>query len=220
MNITIKACLLLALSAGLGGCSYLGSFSSSQRMAYSVPIEDVPFPGEDEALIYFVRRGSLELGWALHAVIYDGDDFAGFVPSDKMLPYYTTSGKHLFMVYADAAGAKPVARFIQADLLEGKVYYIIALPSTMSLSGGFSLIPFKQNCFIFQSDSEWIEWIKNAQIVGNTTNAYEWAEQNRSQVLKTKARCLKKWNAKPDEKKPFLGSDDNRDIYHPDPEEW
>ena len=173
----------------LGGCSYLGSFSSNNRMAYSTSISDIPYPGQDEALVFFIRDKDLH-GWALLSVIYDGDKFVGIVPHNTIFPHYAPAGEHLFMIYADAAGSKPVARFIKANVHEGKTYVISIYPSTVSLSGGFQFGDLYSGDLWFENLPEWIQ---DVQVIENNAQAYAWAEINHQKILKTKAQCLKKY---------------------------
>lgn len=206
MSASTQRLLTLFLSAVISGCtSYLGSYSSSQRMIYSTPAAVPALPGEGEALVYFIRPPNGD-AWAELAVIYRNDDFVGFVPSNTMFPYYASSGEHLFMVYSDPQGAKPCARFLQAELLEGEIYAVQVLPSYFDLfHGGLELSPVHPRSFGFLT--EWSEWMMNAQMLSNNTNAYRWAEQNREQVLETRERWLKKWTRKAVEDRPTLKSD-------------
>lgn len=216
MKALIPALLLTVLPFTLGGCSYMGSLSSIQRMAYSKPVTNVPRPSENEALIYFIRKGRYEYQWALLSVIYDGDNFAAVVPCNVMFPYYASAGKHLFMAYADAGGAKPVVRFLEAEVREGRTYVVVISPSTFSPSGGFEMFPLHPRWILFEDH---LKWMKKARIVDNNPKAGTWAEQNRDQILKTKAIYLEKWSKKPDENRIFLHPAAYLDYYLYPPEE-
>ncbi len=150
-------------------------------------------PRSDKALVHFLRPG--KVGYAIHAAVYDDQEFIGMVPYGQKLPYYADPGEHLFMVVSEAAD------FLKADLKAGKTYYIQVVPRMGAWRARFSLAPFGAARL---QDPKARSWIDNARLIKNTEAAHTWAEQNHANVMKKREAYLAKWNTKPDSTKPTL----------------
>jgi hypothetical protein len=186
MNKTIKVIAVVILVSGLFGCA-------TPSMNLSVPIDSGIALEKDKALVYFIRPASL--GFKYHAVVYDDDKFIGFVPYNQKLPYLAESGDHLFMVVSESAD------FMKANLLPGKTYYVQVEPRMGAWRARFSLIPVTKD----QLGTDKVrEWIKEARLIKNRDSAYQWASDNRDDVLKKKKAYFEKWQSKDEYQRPML----------------
>lgn len=186
MNKSIITLALVGVVASLFGCA-------SPRMNLSVPQEKEITPKPDKALVYFIRPS--KLGFAIHAAVYDDEQFIGMVPYGQKLPYHASPGKHRYMVISESAD------FLSADLAAGKTYYIEVVPRMGAWRARFSLAPVaKEELQTAKVKAK----IAKARLISNNQNAYDWATGNHPSVLAKKEKYLKKWNAKPDSEKPSL----------------
>ncbi|MBI5203401.1 MAG: hypothetical protein HZA11_00620 [Nitrospirae bacterium] len=152
---------------------------------------------QDKALIYFIRPEPL--GYLINAAVYDGEEFIGFIPYKKRLPYFASPGEHRFMVISEAAD------FMDANVLSGKTYYVQVFPRMGAWRARFSLGPItKEELQIDKVKT----WINESQLIENKPEAYEWAKENRASVLEKKEAYLKKWLEKDRAKQRFLEPDD------------
>ncbi len=174
----------------LGGCA-------APNMSLSDRADAVVEPGADKALVYFLRPK--KVGFKIHAAVYDGDEFVGFVPYNTRLPYLAEPGEHLFMVVSEAAD------FMKADLLPGKTYYVQVVPRMGAWRARFSLWPVKQSHL---ATAQVRQWIDAAVPVRNKPGAYQWAANNRSSVMQKKAAYYRKWQTKPADRQPYLAPED------------
>lgn len=184
-----KAIQLLALGSiavGLFGCA-------SPKMNMSVPMDKQITAPSNKALVYFVRPNAM--GYAVHAAVYDGDTFIGFVPYNQKLPYYANPGKSRFMVISEAAD------FLDADLVAGKTYYAEVVPRMGAWRARFSLDPVTREEL---QDPKVQKQISKARLIGNNQKAMTWAAENQPSVMKKKNKYLPKWLEKPADQQPKL----------------
>ena len=174
----------------VGGCA-------APNMNLSDPAAAEATPGSDKALVYFLRPK--KVGFKIHAAVYDGDEFVGFVPYNTKLAYLAEPGEHMFMVVSEAAD------FMKADLLPGKTYYVQVVPRMGAWRARFSLWPVTKAHLATESVRQWID---AARPVQNKPQAYQWAENNRSSVMAKKAAYFSKWQTKPADRQPYLAPED------------
>jgi len=192
MKKYLKVIIGILFTIELYGCA-----SPAPKMNLSVPIETKVIQKEDKALVYFIRPELL--GFKVHAAIYDGDTFVGFVPYKQKLPYEAEPGEHRFMVVSEAVD------FMKADLLAGKTYYIQVMPRMGMWRARFSLAPITKD----QLGTEKVKkWISEARLIKNNDLAYKWADDNHDSVLTKKSAYLKKWLEKDENDRPFLKPSD------------
>lgn len=190
MKTVLRAILMLFLAVLAGGCA-------APNMNLSDPAVAEVVPGSDKALVYFLRPK--ELGFKIHAAVYDGDNFVGFVPYGQKLPYLADPGEHMFMVVSEAAD------FMKADLLPGKTYYAQVVPRMGSWRARFSLWPVTKEHLATESVRK---WINEAHLIQNKEDAYQWAETNKNSVMKKKNAYFAKWQTKSSDKQPYLAPGD------------
>jgi len=166
-----------------------------------LPADETIRPDPDKATVLFMRPSGL--GFAVASSVYelgpDGDRFVGIVPAKKKLAYSVAPGKTRFMVVSEAAD------FMDADLVAGKIYYVVVAPRMGVWKARFSLRPVG----VDRRDSEEIAgWLKECVPVENTEESRAWAKEHWPDIQEKKMRYLTEWETKLD--KPALLAEDGR----------
>jgi len=190
MRKIVKFTFLMVLIV-LMGCA------ASPRMNLSVTVDTAVSPTGDKALVYFIRPNGV--GFKIHAAVYDGEEFIGFVPYNQKLPYLADPGEHLFMVVSEAAD------FMKAELLPGKTYYVQVVPRMGAWRARFSLEPYTKEQL---GTSDVRKAINKARLINNNEKAYQWASDNHGSVLNKKSAYYEKWMSKDESERPFLRKND------------
>lgn len=192
MNCIRMPALVFVVAFALVGCV---TPQPNMRLsdAVAAPVE----PGPNKALVYFLRPS--QLGFGVHAAVYDGDEFIGFVPFNQKLPYQAEPGEHTFMVVSEAAD------FMTADLVAGRTYYAQVVPRMGAWRARFSL--WAINAADLKTEQV-RGWIDNAQTVKNKQEAYTWAKNNAPSVQSKRDAYYAKWITKSDDLRPHLKAED------------
>lgn len=174
-------CLLLMVV----GCA-------SKHMTIVDESSRVTRPAPGKALVYFIRNTTL--GGAIQASLFDGDMYIGTISAMRHIAYQADPGKHLFMVIGESAD------FMQAELIEGKMYYAYVVPRTGVWKARFSFRP--QNGQIDQNEID--KDIRSLdQIVANEVGK-TWAEENANSIRAYKGKYLPEWEQKSEHTKQIL----------------
>lgn len=180
MNIRIFSLLAIVFFTGC----------ASNPMAVSIQ-QELQRPQSNESQVIFLR--SSFLGSAIGSSLYDvtnGDiKFLGVLANGTKLSYKTTSGKHVFMVVAEAAD------FMEADLDSGKNYFSIATPRMGLWKARFSLWPIKKDpgAKFHTEMPEFNKWISNTKLVSNTDMSRVWYERNKESVNSKYKKYWPEW---------------------------
>lgn len=178
------AAIVAALALGLTARA-----ASKQMQPATGPL---PTPSAEQAVIEFMRPSSM--GGAIKCAIFDitaGDPvFLGILaPKDKIV-IPATAGKHTYMITGENAD------FMEADIVAGKTYRVIAIARMGAWKARFSLIPLKKH----PGEEEWAldgkkvpEWIKICKPLVPAPTAPQWFAENRPSILKKKDAYMPKW---------------------------
>ena len=172
-----KLAYLFASLVFLSGCA-------SSHMTKVAPEQAVVKPEKGKALVHFMRPSSL--GGAIQSTVYDDTKYIGTVSAYTRVPYQANAGKHLFMVVGESAD------FMEAELTEGKTYYVIVAPRIGLWKARFSL-----DSAIEMGDQTQVDkWFKETSEVTTNESGLAWANENKADILKKKEEYLPKWQQK------------------------
>jgi len=157
--------------------------------------DEILVPESDKALIHFLRPSSF--GGAIQATLYDGVDYIGTISANTRVSYEAAPGEHMFMVIGESAD------FLQAELLEGKVYFATVEPRPGFWKARFSLRP--MNGQVAQEKID--KWMDGTKQVIVDEDGIAWAEQHQEDILKKREKYLPTWHDKPDSGKQILHAD-------------
>jgi len=179
---------------------FVGCAGSSKYMRV-VPDQQVSYiPNDDESVIIFMRPQTL--GFAIQSSVFDistdENKLVGIVSAKKKVAYRTEPGKHFFMVVGESAD------FMKADIMAGKTYYVLVNPRMGAWKARFSLGPIHNDI----NQAKLKSWLNSCVYTENTEKSFKWAEQNAPSIQKRHVDYLKKWNNKPDSRKPMLHPED------------
>jgi len=107
-----------------------GCAGTSQYMIKATPIKRV---SPNKSLVYFMRPSGF--GFAIHFQIWDGYRLIGLSQAKSYFAYECNPGKHLFIGIAENK------RAVEADLEEGKAYYVITQVKTGAWKARMAFIP-------------------------------------------------------------------------------
>jgi hypothetical protein len=133
---TRTAFAAIALFALTFGCSTPGS-NISALMKNLGPNAHTPVPLYGQAVVVFIRANedNSMTQSTVYEIASDGDHFVGVVSGSTKVAYMTQAGHRLFMVVGESAD------FMQAQLAEGKTYYVLVDPRAGMFKSRFSLLP-------------------------------------------------------------------------------
>ncbi len=179
----------------LAGCA-----GSSKYMKLA-PDNSSYIPAGNQSLVVFMRPATL--GFAIQSSVFDistGDNkLVGIVSAKKKIAYRTNPGEHMFMVIGESAD------FMKADLEVGKTYYALVTPRMGAWKARFSLCPVQKKEL---TSDKFEDWVNSCEYVENTESSYNWATKNAPSIEVKKEKYLKKWDKKPESKKPILNPGD------------
>jgi hypothetical protein len=156
------------------------------------PTALAPAPGK--ALVVFVRPAYV--GYAIQAVVYDAEQFIGVVSRHTAVPYQAEPGAHRFMVVSEAAD------FADAELGEGRTYFLEVVPRMGAWRARFSLIPLPEPA----RSGDISAALREATVVAPNDDGRRWSANNHASAMKKKAAYEPKWLQKAD--RPVLHVDD------------
>jgi len=151
-----------------------------------------PQPGK--ALVVFLRPAFT--GYAIQAVVYDGERFIGVVSRLSAVPYQAEPGSHRLMVVSEAAD------FLDADLAEGRTYFVEVQPRMGAWRARFSIRPVPATIEARNISA----WLAEAKVVTPNAEGQAWAARNQGSAMKKKAAYEPKWISKAD--RPVMRADD------------
>ena len=141
-----------------------------------VVIPDAP---EGKALVVFLRPE--KKGRSVHASIFNGDEFLGFVQSNTCVLYEADPGEHSFMVIGETAN------FMDADLEAGKIYFAQVKVKMGAWKARFVYRP------ITAGTKDWEKlpgWLSKAHLVELRQSGTEWYAAKKEAIDAKKARAL------------------------------
>jgi len=179
---------LLALLA-LAACSTPGS-NISPLMVKLGKDAHTPVPLLGQAVVEFIRPN--EDNSMTQSTIYDiqsdGDHFVGVVSGSSRVAYVTQTGSHLFMVVGESAD------FMEAELAEGKTYYVRVEPRAGVWKSRFSLIPIRRHQI---GTPEFTEW-ESVEMLGQGPDCVQWVRDNVDSIVEKRNNWLPEYNSRPD----------------------
>ena len=92
-------------------------FAVSCAPKYMIQQEPMQKPSEGKAIVHFMRPSSF--GGAVQVTIWDNDKLIGVTTGKMGFQYECDPGKHLFIAWSEYKSP------VDADLLPGRVYYIV-----------------------------------------------------------------------------------------------
>lgn len=186
-----KLLILAGLYALLAGCASNNVTPLSQA-------ELTKGPDAGKTLVTFMRPSSF--GGAIQSNIYDGDNFIGTVSANTKICYQAAPGKHMFMVIGESAD------FMQADLTEGKTYYVTVAPRMGVWKARFSLNPASGAA----SAEEIAKWDAATKEVKTNDKGVAWAKAHQAEIMKMKNEYLPKWESKAEADKQTLRAESGK----------
>ena len=175
-------CMVLSLALVCAGCGVARTDLMDYRPS---PGFDVQPPPPGRSLVIFTRadREASETS----AALFEDETLIGILMARTYLAYETTPGKHRFMVVSEAAD------FMDADLVDGKVYFARVDPREGWWRARFSLRPVTPN------DPRWAEvreWNAASTRVTLNNAGRGWAQENAASIAEKHDAYLVKWLGK------------------------
>lgn len=150
-----------------------------------------PVPLRGQAVVVFMRPtgDSPDVQATVYDLQNDGDHFIGVVSDGTRVHYVTWAGRHLFMVIGENAD------FMEANMVEGKTYYVRVTPRAGALKARFSLKPVRKAQI---GTAEWTEWDDNSQLLlrCSSTECERWVNNNVNSVVGKRQKYMQKWERK------------------------
>lgn len=182
---------------------YAGCAGSVVNMRELPPSQASYLPGENEAIVVFMRPSGIGYGIqsSVFELIAEEPKLVGIVAAKKKLAYRATPGEHLFMVIGENAD------FMSAVLESGKTYYALIIPRTGLWKARFSLEPVPAKDLTSPDfttslvDCNWVETVQASE---------EWAQTHMASILSKKMHWLPGWKARPQNERPTLHPEDGK----------
>lgn len=192
-KIPVTIALILSI-VFLPGCTI-----KTSKMA-TVPTSNVNInPESGNAVIVFMRSAAVR-GGHYQASVFDITDgsptLVGILSASTRLAHQSPPGERRFMVISETAD------FMDADLLEGKVYYVEVDPRAGWLKERFSLIPYRGRDV---RDPDFGDICDNCDWFTNTAESHTWAQDNMASIRSKMAGTLPDWLESSDKQKLLTG---------------
>ncbi len=120
---------------------------------YMTLSEPLPKPSEGKALVNFMRPSSF--GKAVEATIWDGEKLIGWIYGKQAFQYECEPGKHLFVSWSEYKSP------VEAELLPGRVYYIVLRTRMGGWRARVHQIPVNPNHELWQEALTWSKSLPN-----------------------------------------------------------
>jgi hypothetical protein len=138
-----RGALIVALTLLLVSCG-------GKYMTISEPL---PKPSEGKALVNFMRPSSF--GGGVEATIWDGENLIGWIYGKQAFQYECDPGKHLFVAWSEYKSP------VEAELLPGRVYYIVMRTRMGAWRARVHQIPVNPNHELWQQALTWSKTLPN-----------------------------------------------------------
>ena len=204
MKPILKLAATLLIAALASGCA-TSTFTPEQALQRNMQWEDKAAAVPSGKARIVVLRPSM-LGWPVAAPVWrvadDGksQELMGIASYGASFDYFAEPGKHTFFVTSETAD------FMQADVVAGKTYYIVATPRMGVWKARFSLRPIQKDPgmpFNFgQAESQ--KWIKEARPIAMKDSAKAWATEHQAEIDKLRDEVYPAWQKKSTEEKAQL----------------
>ena len=198
--------LLLLITAFF--CS--GILACASKSAYMQPVA-LPSASislaENQSAIIFYRHSTF--GGAIQAPVAEAQENAishiGILSAGTKLLHVTTPGRHTYVVGGESAG------LLEADLQEGKYYYVGIDPRMGMWKARFVFEPISQarlSAKNFLDDLSQCRWYENSPA------AQQWFAGNYESLMEKRDIALKKHEELPPEKRAVLRPEDGADMLY------
>lgn len=120
---------------------------------YMTISQPLPQPSEGKALVNFMRPSSF--GGGVEATIWDGEKLIGWIYGKQAFQYECDPGKHLFVSWSEYKSP------VEAELLPGRVYYIVLRTRMGAWRARVHQIPVNPNHELWQQALTWSRTLPN-----------------------------------------------------------
>ena len=134
-------------------CALLALLMVSCGGKYMIKSEPLPKPSEGKALVNFVRPSFF--GKAVEATIWDSETLIGWIYGQQAFQYECEPGKHLFISWSEYKSP------VEAELLPGRVYYIVLRTRMGGWRARIHQIPVNPNHELWQDALTWSKTLPN-----------------------------------------------------------
>ena len=110
-------------------------------------------PSEGKAIVHFIRPSSF--GKAVQVTVWDNDKLIGVTTGKMGFQYECEPGKHLFISWSEYKSP------VEAELLPGKVYYIVLRTRMGFWRARIHQIPVNPNHELWQNTMTWKDTLPN-----------------------------------------------------------
>lgn len=173
---------------------------ASPNMGHNEIGQPITKPDPGKAMVVFMRPS--KLGFAIHAAVFEDDNFIAMVPYNSKFVHMAKPGKHQYMVVSEAGD------FMSADLVAGKTYYAIVAPRMGAWRARFSLQAVRKEEISKHDDVQ--ECLRECQYVVNAPSAAIWAQNNKPSIMEKKAKYYEVWMEKNPSERPHLRPEDGQ----------
>lgn len=192
MSNKLVAVAIVLVVAVLAGCT-------SSKMTVIPETEVSLRPETGNALVVFMRPSFL--GAAIQSSVFDITDghpeFIGIVSAGTRIAHRSQPGPRRFMVVGESAD------FMDAELLEHKVYYVKVDPRFGWWKARFSLIPYHKQDL---QKADVAEICKDCGWFKNTEQSHAWAQAHMNSIQSKMVEYLPEWSKSAD-KETLLADD-------------
>ncbi|MGD8255616.1 MAG: hypothetical protein PVF48_14565, partial [Syntrophobacterales bacterium] len=120
---------------------------------YMVQQEPLQKPSEGKAIVHFLRPSSF--GGALQVTVWDNDKLIGITTGKMGFQYECDPGKHLFISWSEYKSP------VEAELLPGRVYYIVLRMRMGWWRGRIHQVPVNQYHELWSDALTWQKTLPN-----------------------------------------------------------
>jgi hypothetical protein len=149
-----------------------------------------PEPSEGKAMVIFARL-PFPGGGVYYFRVYDAENLIGILRKQTYFAYETIPGKHLFNI--SSVGGRHFA-FLEADLLEGKKYFILG---DFATGGNFfigwnkvALYPIKPQSKNWKS---LMKLLSRCNLIETAEEAYQWDKEKYEEVKARREKYYEEW---------------------------
>lgn len=176
-------------------CLFLFAGCASNHMTKVAPNKMTMAPEQGKALVHFMRPSNF--GGAIQSTVYNDTAYIGTVSANTRVAYQAAPGKHMFMVIGESAD------FLEAELHEGKTYYVLVSPRLGFWKARFSLNPASGK----HTQAEIDKWYAETKEVIVNEKGLQWAKAHAADSEKLKSKYLPEWLEKTEERQQRLEAD-------------